>query len=261
MEIKVNNISYSYQDNKVIDNISCLIKENMISAFVGKNGSGKTALLNIIDGLQKPTNGYIKIGDTNRKKIGYLLESTQIFNTSVYMEIKYSLDYYKIKDIDKKIRSTIKLVGLTEDYLSKNPKKLNNGELRKVYLASVLAHDPDILILDEPTAGLDNKSKNEFIRLIKKLKKEYEKTIIITSNDTEFIHKIADYVYLIKDGTIYLEGDKYEVLSNEIAMNYCELKVPDVLHFSNLVLKNKNIKIGYRDEINDLIKDVYRYVK
>ena len=69
------------------------------------------------------------------------------------------------------------------------------------------------------------------------------------------------YVYLICDGSIYLEGNKYDVLSNELAMNHCGLKVPDVLHFSNLVLRNKNVKIGYRDEINDLIKDVYRYVK
>ena len=99
------------------------------------------------------------------------------------------------------------------------------------------------------------------MKLLKRLRNEFDKTIIIVSHDINFLHKFVDYVYLINNGKIVLEGDKYSVFSNEEVMDECGLIVPDVLHFSNLVYKKKGIKIGYRDEINDLIKDVYRYAK
>ena len=271
MEVKLNNVSFFYDsNNKVVDNFSCLIKDNMISAIVGKNGSGKSTILHLIDGLLSPVNGYIKFGSiicnsnkSYRKKIGYLFQvsSEQVFNSTVYMEMKYVLDCYGVDDIDKKIHDSIKLVGLDEKILYRNPGKISSGELKKVCFASILACDSEILFLDDPFSGLDYNGRDDLLRLIKSLKKKYGKTIVIVSSDVDYIHKFVDYVYLIKDGVIYLEGNKYDVFSNEIAMNYCGLKVPDILHFSNLVLKNKNIKIGYRDEINDLIKDVYRYVK
>ena len=251
----------------VFDNFSCVIKENIISAIVGASGSGKSTLLDLIDGLVNPINGYIKIGSIStscgRKKIGYLFQfpDEQIFNSSVYKEIEFGLRCFNCDNIDEKIRSSINLVGLNDSYLSRNPYKISNGERRKVALASVLAYDPDILILDEPTVGLDNISKNNLMKLLKDLKNKYGKTIVIVSHDINFLHKFVDYVYLLKSGNIYLEGNKYDVFSDEDAMKDCGLLVPNLLHFSNLVSNNKNVNIGYRDHINDLIKDVYRYAK
>ena len=270
MEIKLNNVSFSYNSCKVIDNVSCLIKDNMISAIVGVNGSGKSTLLQIIDGLISPSNGYIKVGNvvcnndkSYIKKIGYLFQNSfdQSFYSTVYMELEKILECYGFDNIDKKIRDSIKLVGLDDNILYRNPEKISSSELKKIFLAGILACDCEVIFLDDPFSCLDFSSKNDLLRLIKNLKKKYGKTIIIVSSDVDFIHRFVDYVYLIKDGSIYLEGNKYDVLSNEVAMNYCGLKVPDILHFSNLVLQKKSIKIGYRDEINDLIKDVYRYVK
>jgi energy-coupling factor transporter ATP-binding protein EcfA2 len=270
MEVKLNNISFSYDSCKVIDNVSCLIKDNMISAIVGINGSGKSTLLRLIDGLLKPSNGYIKVGTivcnnnmSYKKKIGYLFQSSlsQVFYSSVYIELQKVLECYGLNDIDKRIRDSIKLVGLDDSILYRSFEKISSSELKKVCLAGILACDCEVLFLDDPFSCLDFSAKNDLLRLIKDLKKKYGKTIIIVSSDVDFIHRFVDYVYLIKDGSIYLEGNKYDVLSNEVAMNYCGLKVPDILHFSNLVLQKKSIKIGYRDEINDLIKDVYRYVK
>lgn len=268
MEVKVNNISFSYGENKVFDDFSCFINNNLISAIIGASGSGKSTLLDLIDGLTCVDCGYIKIGnykvsDKIHKKVGYLFQFSeeQIFNSTVYKEIEFGLKCFKCSSIDLKIRNSIKLVGLDESYLLRNPFNLSNGEKRKVSLASILCYEPDILILDEPTVGLDNSSKNSFMKLLLNLKKEYNKTIIIVSHDIDFIHKFVDYVYLLKDGKLFLEGNKYDVLSNESAMEECGLIVPNLLRFSNLVFKKKNIKIGYRDEINDLIKDVYRYAK
>lgn len=257
MEIKFNNVSY----NNVFDNFSCLIRDG-ISAIVGKSGSGKSTLLNLVDGLSC-YNGSISIGSLNNYKIGYLFQDSydQVFNSSVYMEISFGLKIHGFSDIDSRVRDSIKLVGLDESYLSRSPYDLSYGECRKVMLASVLAYDPDIVILDSPSVGLDNRGKKELIRLLKSLKKEYNKTIIVVSNDINFLHKFVDYVYLLKDGSIYFEGNKYDVFSNEKIMNECGLFVPDVLHFSNVVKSKKNVNIGYRDDINDLIKDVYRYAK
>lgn len=267
MEVVFNDVSFSYDNNKVFDKFSCCLSSGIINAVIGATGTGKSTMLDLIDGLIECDNGYIKIGsyknNSIRRSIGYLFQfpEDQIFNSNVYTEIEFGLKCFKCDDIDSKIRESIKLVGLDESYLSLNPYKLSNGERRKVAFASILAYDPDILILDEPTVGLDNKSKSDLIKLLRVLKKDYGKTIIIVSHDMNFLLKFVDYVYLLRNGSIFLEGDKYSVLSNEDAMTECGLCVPNILCFSNLVLKKKNIKIGYRDEINDLIKDVYRYAK
>lgn len=267
MEISFKDVSFSYGDNVVFDNFSCIINSNIISAIVGASGSGKSTLLDLIDGLVNPINGYIKVGSFSTsqgsKKIGYLFQfpDEQIFNSSIYKEIEFGLKCFKCDNIDERIRKSINFVGLNDSYLSLNPYKISNGERRKVALASVLAYDPDILILDEPTVGLDSVSKNNLMKLLRDLKNNYGKTIVIVSHDINFLHKFVDYVYLLKGGDIYLEGSKYDVFSNESAMNDCGLMVPNILHFSNLVSNNKNVNIGYRDNINDLIKDVYRYAK
>ncbi len=267
MEVKLSNVSFSYDDNKIFSDFSCCFNDNFISAIVGSNGSGKSTLLDLIDGLLTPISGSVKIGDVSidscRRRVGYLFQfpEEQIFNSTVYKEIEFGLKCFKCDDIDKSIHESLDLVGLDDIFLNRNPYKLSNGERRKVALASILCYKPDVIILDEPTVGLDNKSKIELMKLLRKLKNEFDKTIIIVSHDINFLHKFVDYVYLLKDGKNVLEGDKYSVFSNEEVMEECGLIVPDVLHFSNLVYEKKGIKIGYRDEINDLIKDVYRYAK
>ena len=266
MEVNVFNVSFSYDDNKIFSDFSCCFSSG-ISAIVGSNGSGKSTLLDLIDGLLVPISGSVKIGDllidSCRKRVGYLFQfpEEQIFNSTVYKEIEFGLKCFNCDDIDKSIRESLELVGLDDSFLDRNPYKLSNGERRRIALASIVCYKPDVIILDEPTVGLDNKSKVELMKLLRKLKNEFGKTIIIVSHDINFLHKFVDYVYLLKDGKIVLEGDKYSVFSNEEVMEDCGLIVPDVLHFSNLVYLKKGIKIGYRDEINDLIKDVYRYAK
>ena len=266
MEVNVFNVSFSYDDNKIFSDFSCCFSSG-ISAIVGSNGSGKSTLLDLIDGLLVPISGSVKIGDllidSCRKRVGYLFQfpEEQIFNSTVYKEIEFGLKCFNCDDIDKSIRESLELVGLDDSFLDRNPYKLSNGERRRIALASIVCYKPDVIILDEPTVGLDNKSKVELMKLLRKLKNEFGKTIIIVSHDINFLHKFVDYVYLLKDGKIMLEGDKYSVFSNEEIMEDCGLIVPDVLHFSNLVYLKKGIKIGYRDEINDLIKDVYRYAK
>ena len=150
---------------------------------------------------------------------------------------------------------------MDESFLDRDPYTLSNGEKRKIAIASVLVYNPKVLLLDEPTIGLDYQSKKSLIRLLVLLKKRYNKTILIATHDVDLIHKIADYIYILADKTILLEGDKYSVFKQVDLLKEHNIEVPKVIEFSDLVLKKKNKKIGYRDDINDLIKDIYRYAK
>lgn len=267
MEIELKNVDFTYEKinyekKEVLKNINMKFEAGKITSIIGKSGSGKTTLLELIDNIIVPTKGEIIIEDVN--KIGFLFQfpEEQFFNQTVKKELEVilKLSDYK-KDINKRIHDVLEMVNLNEDYLNKNPFNLSGGEKRKLALASVLILNPKIILLDEPTIGLDDKDKNEMIKLIRMLKNRYNKTIIIASHDMNFIHKIADYIYVLDNKKIIMEGDKYTIFKQEEKLNKIKIKVPNLISFSNKVLKIKKIKIGYRDDINDLIKDIYRYVK
>lgn len=268
MEIEFKNVDFSYEkinyDKKeVLKNINIKFETGKITSIIGKSGSGKTTMLELISSIILPTNGEIKI--TNSNKIGFLFQfpEEQFFNQTVEQELEVilKLNDYRKNDNKKRISDSLKMVGLDNDYLNMNPFNLSNGEKRKVALASVLILNPSILLLDEPTIGLDDKSKKEIINLIRLLKKRYNKTIIIASHDMDFVHKITDYIFVLDNKKIIMEGDKYTIFKKEEELNKINIKIPKLIEFPNKVLRLKKIKIGYRDDINDLIKDIYRYVK
>lgn len=283
MEVKFFKVGYIYNketpiENNILKDLDLDFKSGKITAIVGKSGSGKTTVLELINGLIIPTSGYIdvgeyrlennvKINDINnmRVKVGVVFQfpEEQFFCKTVKQEIEFGMSYfhYKVDTIEKRVIDALKMVGLDESYLNRDPFTLSHGEMRMVAIASILAFNPKILVLDEPTIGLDNESKRNLIRLIKMLKNRYGKTIIIVSHDTNMLLKIADQVSVLEDGKIVLSGNKYEVFSNEKVMKRNDISVPNIIKFSNLVKNKKNIKLGYRDEINDLIKDIYRNVK
>ncbi len=282
MEIKLENVGYIYNDKTplkkvALKDIDIEIKEGMINGIVGPSGSGKTTIAEIMNALILPTSGKAKVGEflLERKvkiknindlrfNVGLVFQfpEEQFFNTSVRKELSFALKRFKYKtnNIEKHISDALKMVGLDDSYLDRDPFLLSNGEKRKIAIASILSFNPNVLILDEPTIGLDNKSKQDLIRLFKLLKKRYNKTIIVISHDVEFLHLMVDYVFVINDGKVVLEGNKYEVFTNPNLASY-KVKPPKIIEFSMKVLEKKNIRMGYRDDINDLMKDVYRNVK
>ena len=284
MEVKFENVSFSYNPNtsiekEVLKNINLIIEEGKITSIIGKSGSGKTTIAELIDFLIIPTEGKITIGENEitpkkstlsktkkiRKDVGLVFQfpEEQFFNMTVEDEIAFSLKYYKYKtdELKKRVLDSLTMVGLDESYLKRNPFTLSNGEKRKVAIASTLALNPKIIIFDEPTIGMDSQSKKKFISLLRKLKTRYQKTIILISHDIDFIHVLSDYIYVLDNKSIYMEGKKYDVFKRQEELENIEIKVPKMIEFSNLVKNTKGIKIGYRDNINDLIKDIYRYVK
>lgn len=281
MEVKFNHVFYVYNEKTplskmVLGDINTTFKEGKITGIMGKSGSGKTTLIELINALIIPTKGNIQVGsrvisktrkikniNNLRYKIGLVFQvpEEQFFCKTVKEEIEFGMKYFKksVKSIEKHVSDALIMMGLDDSYLNRNPFTLSSGEMRKVAIASVLAFNPKIIILDEPTIGLDNKSKENLIKIIKLLKNRYKKTIIIVSNDTDLLLKISDNVILLDKGKIILEGNKYDVFKQDISKY--GLKRPKIIEFEQLVLEKKGIKIGYRDDINDLMKDVYRYVK
>lgn len=278
MEIKFNKASYVVTDNStfiktILSNINLEIESAKITSIMGKSGSGKTTLVEMLDGLIIPTKGSIKIGssiisidndtkvNTIREKIGIVFQNSheQFFLDTVEKEISFAVKHLNksVKNIKKHVLDALTMVGLDETYLSRNPFNLSNGERKKVAIASVLCANPKVLILDEPTIGLDNESIDSLIHLIRLLKKRYEKTIIIVSKNSDFVHKISDKVVVLCDGKIVLEGSKYDVFTKDIEKY--GLKKPKIIEFEQYVRENKGIRLLYRDEINDLMKDIYRY--
>lgn len=267
----------------VLDNISCKKIKNQtfrffdakITSVIGGVGSGKTILADLIATLRKPESGSFIIGnqvinlnDDNvnynnlRFDIGIVLQNfdLQLFQDTVYDRIFFELEQYNYKNNKKHIIDALKLVGLKEDFLNRKLSTLSNGEKFLVSLAATLAHNPKILVLDDPTCFIDDKLQEKLIHLLKRMKTKFNRTIIILSNDVDFIHSISDYVYVLDNGKIINQGNKYDVFTSD-KLDKINIGTPDIIKFGKLVRQKLNIDITYRDDVNDLIKDIYFYVE
>ena len=272
MEIKFDKVNFTYKkinycEHEVLKNINIKLKAGKINAIVGKSGSGKTTLLELITGILKPTTGKVLIDEkeinnlNNAFDIGYVSQdNNQFLQKTVKQELEMLLKLYnyKLKEKKKRINDSLIMVGLNEKYLNLNINNLSSGEKKKLALASALILNPSILIIDEPVIGLDRKTKEELKKIFRILKTRYNKTIIFVSNNLDFVLEVADYVYVLYDKEIVLEGKKIDVLSKTDILKKYGIIGPNITSFENLVLTKKQIKIGYRYEINDLIKDIYR---
>lgn len=216
----VENLVYSY-DNRmapVLDDISFEVEEGEILAIIGKSGCGKTTLISHLNAVIKSTSGVVKVataeGDilrtNNRRDIKRIRENVglvfqypeyQLFEETVYKDIEFGLKKQGKSEEERRkaILETIKLVGLKESILEKNPFELSGGQKRRVAIAGVLAMNPRILVLDEPAAGLDPKSKNDMFEIIRNLK-QHGVTIIIVSHNMDDVIKYSDRVLILSNG-------------------------------------------------------------
>ncbi len=276
MEVKFNDVSYVANGEKIINGVNFELQEGKINALIGANGSGKTILGKMLNGMLYPTSGNICVGKTIitnvpldnveelQFNVGYVyqLAENQFFCETVKDEIGFELNRfsYRKKEYDKHISDALKMVGLSDEYLNRDPFSLSSGEKQKVALASILSINPEIIILDEPTNGLDYQDKLNLVRLLKKIKRRYKKTIVIISCDVEFVHLLADYIFVIDNGKLAIKGDKYTVFSNGLVLKKCGLVAPKIVSFKTQAMQRKKIKLIDRDDINDLIKDILRSI-
>ncbi len=282
MDIRFDKVSYVYhQPNKqktlALLDISFTLEKEKINGITGVSGSGKTTLLELINGLLLPTSGIIEIDNYQLKKhtkaktinslrslIGLVFQypEEQFFNSTVEKEIAFALRKFKYKKdiIKKRVSEALMMVGLDDSYLKLNPFNLSSGEKRKVAIASVLIFNPKVIVLDEPTAGLDYNGKQMLIKNLKLLRDRYHKTIIISSHDLDLLYQIVDYLVILDKGNLIRVGKKETIFNQPSIFNNDYLRKPRIVDFIQKVKKKKNITLGNHIDIKDLIKDVYRNV-
>ncbi len=249
MEIMFNNVDFSYNSKNIFNNLNLKLDSNVITGVIG---NGKTTLINLIIGDLKPNKGDITIGGGNNTfNIAY------IPNIIDYNKTGYQILNSKTKSFD--VDDILKIIDLDKNKLDKQLYLLSKSEISKILLGSVLIQDRDLLILDSIDSMLDYKTKSLLIKFLRSLKVRYGRTIIISSNDIDFIHSVCDEVVLLNDKPIVM--DKYKIFNNEKLIKDSNIEIPKLIEISNLIYKKKNIKIGYRDDIKDLIKDMYRYAR
>ncbi len=255
---KLIDVSYKYPNGVVaLENVNLTIYKNEIVTILGPNGAGKTTLLKILDGLIFPSKGEVyfegkllteklltdkKLMADFRKKVGFVFQNPDVmlFNPTVWDEVAYSpLHLYskeKALEVTDKVLKDMKIYHLKD----RHPYNLSGGEKKKVSIACILSIEPEVILMDEPTASLDPKSRNEVINLIKSFK-EKGKTVILITHDVN-IASLADRCYVLNKKIIF-EGTPKELFS--LDLDELNLDVPDV---SKLFIKLKNM--GYN--INEI---------
>ena len=244
--IKAENVNYIYQqgmpfERQALYDVNIEIEDGSLVALIGHTGSGKSTLIQHFNALVKPTSGKIIINGTApkadlrlvRKTVGLVFQypEHQLFEETVYKDIAFGPKNMGFSDeeIDKRVRESAALVGLKEKHLTRSPFDLSGGQKRRVAIAGVLAMNPKVLILDEPTAGLDPKGRDEILATIKKLHEENKEMIIIfVSHSMEDVAKTAERVIVMNDGHVEMQGTVAEVFAQAEHLQKIGLNVPQV---------------------------------
>lgn len=262
MEVKVENLSYKREEKLILENINIVGRQDYCTTILGKSGSGKTTLLHAIEGSLPIEKGKI----LHREKeiaqefsIGFLPTYLNDFFKMeiVKEEIEYRKNLYQKTDID--VKECLLLLGLSTSIYDYKIRNLKNCDQKLLALFCLLLKGPSLYLLDEPTIGMPIIVQKKIEKILFYLKRK-GKILFVTTRDSDLALRISDYIYIIKDGKIMREGEKYGLLKKTILLRQMGLSIPKTIHFSKKVERYKKIKIGYRDDINDLIKDIFRYV-
>jgi energy-coupling factor transport system ATP-binding protein len=264
MSIKIENLTHIYMpktpfEKKAIDNVSIEIEQGEFVALIGHTGSGKSTLIQHINGLLKPTSGRILIDDiditkknvklTNiRKKVGLVFQypEYQLFEETIEKDISFGPQNLGLDndEINKRVRRAMKIVGLDyEQYKDKSPFEISGGQKRRVAIAGVVAMEPKVLILDEPTAGLDPKGRDDILSKIVELYKEYNMTIILVSHSMEDVAKVANRIVVMDKGKCILDGTPQKIFKEIEILESVGLAVPQVTYLIR-ELRNKGFDVS-----------------
>lgn len=279
MPIKIEHVSFTYLKNtpnevKALDDVSFTIKDNSITALIGHTGSGKSTLIQTLNALILPSEGQIQVDDfliTNNPKKNKNIKALrrhiasifqfpeyQLFEETVEKDVAFGLKNYGVKEEEAilKAHEALKLVGLDESFCKRSPFDLSGGEKRRVAIAGILILNPDILIMDEPTAGLDPQGTKIILDLITDLHKK-GKTIILVTHDMNIVLNYATDAVVLKEGKLVFQGKPYEIFAGDL--NALDLDVPPIYSFARALI-NKGLKINIENikSVDDLFKEIRR---
>lgn len=263
MSIKIENLTHIYSPNgpfekKALDNVSLEINDGDFVAIIGHTGSGKSTLIQHMNGLEKATSGKIFIDDVDitakdikltdiRKKVGLVFQYSeyQLFEETIEKDIAFGPTNLKLSqdEINNRVKKAMNMVGLDyEIYKDKSPFDLSGGQKRRVAIAGVIAMEPKVLILDEPTAGLDPKGRDDILAQIRQLHDKYGMTIVLVSHSMEDVAKLAEKIIVMNKGKVVLTGTPKEVFKKVGILEEIGLGVPQVTYLMKaLIAKGFNV--------------------
>jgi energy-coupling factor transport system ATP-binding protein len=246
MSIRLENVNYIYgegsgQEKWALKNINLTIHDREFIGIVGHTGSGKSTLTQLLNGLEKPSSGTIYYNDEDiqadgyerrklRQKVGLVFQypEHQLFEVSVIKDVEFGPRNLGLSNLDVEKRSfdALKHVGLSDDLLDVAPFALSGGQKRRVAIAGVLAMQPEVLILDEPTAGLDPAGRTEILELLKKLHEENNITVILVSHSMDDVARYAGRILVMNQGELVLDGEPQKVFRYRDELRKIGLDVP-----------------------------------
>ena len=267
MSIKIENLTHVYMpkspfEKKALDNVNLVIEDGEILDLIGHTGSGKSTLIQHLNGLLEPTSGRILVDDidiTNkeaklteiRKKIGLVFQypEYQLFEETIEKDIAFGPNNLELssEEVSRRVKKSMEMVGLDyETYKNVSPFDLSGGQKRRVAIAGVIAMEPKVLILDEPTAGLDPKGRDDILEQIKLLHEKYKMTIVLVSHSMEDVGKLAQRIVVMNKGKVELLGKPSEVFKEVETLEKIGLAVPQVTYLMR-VLRERGFNVS--DEI------------
>lgn len=282
MIVKINDLTHIYSPNspfevKALDDVNLDIKKGEFIGLIGHTGSGKSTLIQHFNGLLKPTKGTIEIGGINisskdiklrdvRKKVGLVFQypEHQLFEETVYKDIAFGPKNLGLKDdeIDERVKESMEMVGLDFYQIKdRSPFELSGGQRRRVAIAGVLAMKPKVLILDEPTAGLDPRGRDEILKQIENFYQKNDMTVILVSHSMEDIAKLVSRIIVMHKGKIALDGTPRDIFNRVEDLENMGLGVPQITYFMK-AFKEKSKDI--RDDIitvEEAKTEILRYLR
>ncbi|PKR76566.1 energy-coupling factor transporter ATPase [Halalkalibacillus sediminis] len=280
MDISFEQVNYIYQPNspmahQALKDINFQVSSGSFTAIVGHTGSGKSTLIQHLNGLMRPTSGKIRIGDYElshekskemkklRKEVGMVFQypEHQLFEETVKKDILFGPKNFGMEDYE--LDEVIDQVGLDSSILDKSPFELSGGQMRRVAIAGVLIMKPSILVLDEPTAGLDPLGRSQMMDLFSTLHKTYGQTIVLVTHHMEDALHYADQMIVMNQSEIALKGDPIELFKKRDKLKGLGLALPEVIQLIDQVNEKFQTHIEYNgqsqselaEEIGQVVKD------
>ncbi|WP_261087120.1 energy-coupling factor transporter ATPase [Streptococcus mitis] len=252
MGIALENVSFTYQEgtplaSTALSDVSLTIEDGSYTALIGHTGSGKSTILQLLNGLLVPSQGSVRVFDTLitstsknkdirqiRKQVGLVFQfaENQIFEETVLKDVAFGPQNFGVseEDAEQIAREKLALVGIDESLLNRSPFELSGGQMRRVAIAGILAMEPAILVLDEPTAGLDPLGRKELMNLFKKLHQS-GMTIVLVTHLMDDVAEYANQVYVMEKGRLVKRGKPSDVFQDVVFMKKVQLGVPKITAF------------------------------
>lgn len=277
MTITFKDVSYTYQkgtpyEYEALKHIDLTLEQGKYYAIVGQTGSGKSTLIQHLNGLLKPTQGSIEHDDITivaktkdkyiramRQNVGLVFQfpESQLFEDNIEREIEFGPKNFGM-DVEKVKARALDLfleLGFSKNIMSLSPFQMSGGQMRKIAIVSILAMDPDVIILDEPTAGLDPKSRQQVMKLFKKIQKEHHKTIILVSHDMNDVANYAEEIIVMKEGSVLEQVSPKQLFKQASQLEEWHITLPDIVQLQ------RDFENKYHTKLKDIALTEEEFVR